>query len=123
MTKREAALLKRLRAVCLAFPDAAEKRSHGAPTWFTRRGKGKVFAMLDDHHHGAPHFGVWLPQAPGVQQGLLETGDARFFKPPYVGPRGWVGLRLDLEADWALVQKLVQEAFAHVTAPARRSGR
>ena len=54
-----AAAIKKLRAICLALPEAVEKTSHGEPTWFA--GKGKVFAMLDDHHHGAPHLSVWLP--------------------------------------------------------------
>ena len=117
MTRQEAARVERLRALCLSFPEAVEKRSHGEPTWFA--GTGKVFAMLDDHHHGAPHLGVWLPQPPGVQHALLDTGDARFFKPPYVGVKGWVGVTLEAPVDWDLVHRLVREAYVHV-AGARR---
>src|SRR5688572_28829880 len=61
-------LVERLRKLCLSFPDAVEKTSHGEPTWFA--GKGKVFAMLDNHHHGAAHLAVWLPQPAGVQPAL-----------------------------------------------------
>src|SRR5919106_3260547 len=72
-----------LRAICLALPEANEKLSHGEPTWFA--GKGKVFAMLDDHHHGAPHLSVWLPQPLGAQEALVESDPKRYFRPPYVG--------------------------------------
>lgn len=104
--------LSRLRAICLALPEAIEKTSHGAPTWFA--GKGKVFAMLDDHHHGAPHLSVWLPAPPGVQEGLVESDPERFFRPPYVGASGWVGVVLDHKPDWAMVAWLVDRAYRHV---------
>jgi hypothetical protein len=110
-TKKEDPLA-RLRAICLALPEATEKLSHGEPTWFA--GKGKVFAMLDDHHHGALHMSVWLPAPPGVQQGLIESDPDRFFRPPYVGPSGWVGVVLDTAPDWALVAWLVEGAYRHV---------
>lgn len=105
-------LVARLRGICLALPEAGERISHGEPTWFA--GKGKVFAMLDDHHHGAEHLSVWLPQPPGVQEMLVEADPARFFRPPYVGPRGWVGVVLDTKPDWAMVERLVRDAFVHV---------
>jgi predicted DNA-binding protein (MmcQ/YjbR family) len=104
--------LARLRAICLALPEANEKLSHGEPTWFA--GKGKVFAMLDNHHHGAVHLSVWLPAPPGVQQGLIESDPDRFFRPPYVGPSGWVGVVLDTGPDWGLVAGLVEGAYRHV---------
>ena len=99
----------RLRAICLALPEANEKVSHGEPTWFA--GKGKVFAMLDNHHHGAPHLSVWLPAGPGAQQALIEQDPRRFFRPPYVGASGWVGVVLDTRPNWAMVAWLVQEAY------------
>jgi predicted DNA-binding protein (MmcQ/YjbR family) len=107
-----AKLLERLRKVCLALPEANERVSHGEPTWFA--GKGKVFAMLDDHHHGAAHLSVWLPQPPGVQESLIEADSARFFRPPYVGPSGWVGVVLDTSPDWNMVASLVRDAYMHV---------
>src|SRR5579862_6993901 len=81
-------LLERIRKVCLALPEAVEKVSHGEPTWFA--GKGKVFAMFDNHHHDSPHVSVWLPQPLGAQESLLAADPERFFRPPYVGPSGWV---------------------------------
>jgi len=99
----------RLRAICLALPEAVEKTSHGAPTWFA--GKGKVFAMLDDHHHGAPHLSVWLPAGLGAQEGLIASDPERYFRPPYVGPSGWVGVVLDTRPDWVVVGWLVEQAY------------
>ena len=105
----------RLRAICLALPEANEKLSHGEPTWFA--GKGKVFAMLDDHHHGARHLSVWLPAAGGAQAALIESDPKRYFRPPYVGSSGWVGVVLDTRPDWAVVAWLVEQAFRHVAHP------
>ena len=99
----------RLRAICLALPEAVEKTSHGEPTWFA--GKGKVFAMLDDHHHGAPHLSVWLPAGLGAQETLIASDPERYFRPPYVGASGWVGVVLDTRPDWAVVGWLVEQAF------------
>ena len=109
---RDAAGVERLRKICLAFPEAGERLSHGEPTWFA--GKGKVFAMLDNHHHGSPHLSVWLPQPMDVQETLIEADPERFFRPPYVGPSGWVGLVLDTKPDWQVVQRLVRDAFVFV---------
>jgi hypothetical protein len=96
----------------MALPDANEKLSHGEPTWFA--GKGKVFAMLDDHHHGAAHLSVWLPQPFGAQEALMRTDPERFFRPPYVGVSGWVGVVLDKGPDWREVARLVREAYLSV---------
>ncbi|HEY3497953.1 MAG TPA: MmcQ/YjbR family DNA-binding protein [Polyangiaceae bacterium] len=104
--------IERLRKICLALPEANERVSHGEPTWFA--GKGKVFAMLDDHHHGARHLSVWLPQPLGTQEELIEADPDRFFKPPYVGPNGWVGVVLDTKPDWNAVAGLVRDAYVHV---------
>jgi hypothetical protein len=109
---RDAPLVERLREICLAFPEAGERLSHGEPTWFA--GKGKVFAMLDNHHHGSPHLSVWLPQPFGVQEALIASEPKRFFRPPYVGPSGWVGVVLDTKPAWNMVQHLVHQAFVHV---------
>ena len=107
--------MDRLRAICLALPEATEKISHGEPTWFVR---GKVFAMLDDHHHGADRLAVWLPAALGVQDMIVKSDAKRFFVPPYVGPRGWIGVRIDGRPAWKLVTTLVRDAYAQV-APKR----
>jgi len=119
LTAKDAALAERLRKICLALPEANERVSHGEPTWFA--GKGKVFAMLDNHHHGAEHLSVWLPMPRGVQESLIAAEPERFFKPPYVGPRGWVGVVLDTKPDWKRVTQLVREAFAFVATAKLRS--
>jgi predicted DNA-binding protein (MmcQ/YjbR family) len=108
----DAKLVARLRAICMELPDATEKLSHGEPTWFA--GKGKVFAMLDNHHHGSEHLAVWLPQPLGVQEALIDSDPERFFRPPYVGPSGWIGVVLDTRPDWSLVERLVRDAYLHV---------
>jgi len=112
-------LLLRLRKICMAFPEANEKTSHGEPTWFA--GKGKVFAMLDNHHHGAAHLSVWLPQPVGAQEGLIEADPDRFFRPPYVGPSGWVGVVLDTRPDWGMVEAMIRDAFQLVATAKLRS--
>jgi hypothetical protein len=109
---RDAPLVERIRKICLGFPEANERLSHGEPTWFA--GKGKVFAMLDNHHHGSQHLAVWLPQPADVQGTLIEADPERFFRPPYVGVNGWVGVVLDTKPDWNTVEQLVREAFVHV---------
>lgn len=112
---RSAASAKRIecaRRICMALPDAHEKVSHGEPTWFA--GAGKVFAMVDDHHHGSPHVSLWLPVPPGVQEMLVASDAERYFRPPYVGHRGWVGVVLDGRPDWRIVADLIEEAYRHV---------
>jgi hypothetical protein len=109
-------IIERLRKICLALPEATEKEAWSEPTW---RVKGKLFAQLDDHHHGSPHCSVWLPLPLGVQETLVEADPERFFRPPYVGHRGWVGVVLDTRPDWGMVADLVREAYALI-APAKR---
>jgi len=104
----------RLRAICLALPEATEKIAWGEPTW---RVRGKLFAQLDDHHHGADHLAVWLPAALGEQEAMIFTDPTQFFRPPYVGQRGWVGVRIDRRPDWAQVARLVESAYRHVAPP------
>lgn len=108
-------VLARLRGICLALPEANERLSHGEPTWFA--GKGKVFAMFDDHHHGAEHISVWLPAGLGAQEALIDSNPKRYFRPPYVGASGWVGVVLDTRPDWAAVAWLVEQAFRLVAHP------
>jgi hypothetical protein len=103
----------------MALPEANEKLSHGEPTWFA--GKGKVFAMLDSHHHGSPHLAAWLPQPLGAQEALIDADPERFFRPPYVGPSGWVGVVLDTKPNWSMVEQMVREAYLHVATAKLRS--
>lgn len=102
-----------LRHVCLSFPDAVEKVSHAEPTWFCGE-KGKVFCMSSDHHHD-DRVGFWCPQPPGAQEALVASDPERFFVPPYVGGKGWVGVRLDVPSvDWDEAAELVEDAYRHV---------
>ena len=105
--------VERLRAICLALPDTTEKIAWGEPTW---RVHGRLFAQLDNHHHGADRLAVWLPAALGVQELLVKSDPRRFFVPPYVGPSGWIGVRIDGRPNWRTVTTLVKDAYAHVEA-------
>nr|WP_218890575.1 MmcQ/YjbR family DNA-binding protein [Actinomycetospora corticicola] len=111
--------MHRVRAACLALPEVVERPSHGTPCWFVR-GR-KTFVMFADHHHGDPHVALWAAAPPGVAEQLIDDEPTRFFRPPYVGHRGWVGLRLDLDGADALdddeLRGLVTDAYRHV-APA-----
>ena len=108
----------RLRAICLALPDTSEKVAWGEPTW---RVRGRLFAQLDNHHHGADHLAVWMPAPLGEQESLIFLDPERFFRPPYVGQRGWVGVRIDRRPDWSLVTALVKQAYREVAPPRLRA--
>ena len=107
----DVAALARLRRICLGLPGTGEKVSHGEPTFWVG---GRMFATFDNHHHGAPHVGVWLAMPLGAQEALVYQDPKRFFVPPYVGVRGWVGVRLDNRPSWKVVEKVVREAHAFI---------
>lgn len=83
--------LQRVREVCLVLPATVERPSHGEPTFFVGK---RVFAMFANNHHGDGRIAVWIPVPPGAQVMLIDAAPAKFFKPPYVGVRGWVGIEL-----------------------------
>ena len=95
------AQLERVRRICATLPTVSEKLSHGTPTFFVEKDKG-VFAMFADNHHEDGHLALWLPVPDGLQSLLIEDAPATYFKPPYVGPSGWVGIELDQIRDDAL---------------------
>lgn len=105
--------IERLRALCLALPEVSEKLSHGEPTWFVR----KVFVSLAEHHHD-DRLAFWCAAPPGAQEELLAAEPERFFRPPYVGGRGWLGVRLDVDVDWDEIAEIVTDAY-RVIAPRR----
>ena len=110
--------LPRLRALCLALPEVTEKLSHGEPTWFVRR----TFVTYADHHHD-DRLAFWCAAPPGVQEELVAADPARFFRPPYVGGRGWLGVYLDIEAlDWAEIGEIVTDAYRQI-APKKQLAR
>lgn len=108
--------LEGLREICLGLPETSERPSHGAPTFFVR-GK-RAFLMVLTDHHGDGRFAVWCAAAPGTQGMLVEADPERFFVPPYVGHRGWLGVRLDRRVHWDEIAGIVEDAYAEV-APAR----
>jgi hypothetical protein len=106
---------QRVRELCLALPAVEERLSHGEPTWFV--GGKKTFVMFADRHHD-DRVGIWCAAGPGVQESLVARRPAQFFRPPYVGHRGWLGIYLDVPVDWGEVADLVDDAFRMV-APKR----
>jgi hypothetical protein len=106
-----AGLEESIRTICLDLPGVTEKLSHGAPAFFV----GRQFLMLwaDGHHeHAFPHF--WCAAPPGAQSELVATEPDRFFRPPYVGGRGWLGVRLDGRIDWREIEVVCEEAYRSV---------
>ena len=101
----------RVRAICTALPGVTERQSHGAPAFFV----GRQFLVLwTDGHHDHDFLHLWCAAPPGAQDELVTTEPERFFRPPYVGARGWVGIRLDREVDWTELRAVCEEAFRTV---------
>jgi hypothetical protein len=107
--------LERLRQLCLALPETTERLSHGEPTWFVR--DKKTFVMYADHHHD-DRLAFWCAAPAGLQDALVTSDPERFFVPPYVGHRGWLGVWLDVPVDWEEIAGLVTDAY-RVIAPSR----
>jgi hypothetical protein len=84
--------VRRVRRLCAALPQTTERLSHGEPTFFVG---GKVYVMFANNHHKDGHVAVWIPVPPGLQATLIKTQPTKFFMPPYVGARGWIGIELD----------------------------
>lgn len=111
--------LEEMRRICGAFPEVTERPSHGAPTWFVRDKKSFATLWSDGHHdNNFPH--LWLAAPPGEQEALVTSNPARYFRPPYVGHRGWIGVRLDTTVDWTELAELCTEAFHTVAPPTLR---
>lgn len=108
--------LTRLRTICLALPEATEKIAWGEPTF--RVGPTKLFAMFSNNHHGDGMVALWCKAPPGVQEILVGADPKVFFRPPYVGHKGWIGVRLDGQVDWSAVAGLVKDSYL-MTAPKR----
>ncbi len=109
--------LPRLRALCLALPEAHEVEAWGEPTF---RVRNKLFAMHASAatHHGAGRPAAWVKAAPANQEMLVRADPGRYFVPPYVGAKGWVGVWLDGAPDWAALDDLLRDAYRR-TAPKR----
>lgn len=111
--------LEAVRRICLALPETTERLSHGEPTWFVR--DKKTFVMYADHHHD-DRLAFWCAAPAGMQEALVESDGDRYFVPPYVGHRGWIGVRLDVDPDWAAIEDLIEDLIedAYRTVAPRR---
>jgi hypothetical protein len=112
MKRMDDQVLERLRKLCLALPETNERLSHGEPTWFVR--DKRVFVTYADHHHD-DRLAFWCAAPAGTQEALVGSDPDRFFRPPYVGHRGWLGLWLDVPQDWDRIAELVTDAYRMVT--------
>lgn len=99
--------IERVRKICLALPGTWEKISHGEPTWFVGK---KVFAAFSNNHHNDGHVAVTLPAAIGIQEALIKKSPKKFYRPPYVGVRGWIGVDVDQVSDKELAMH-IKEAW------------
>ena len=99
--------IERVRRICLSLPETWEKISHGEPTWFVDK---KVFAMFSNNHHGDGHVAVTVPAAIGIQEMLIKKSPKKFYRPPYVGVRGWIGIEVDRVSDKEL-ESHIREAW------------
>lgn len=107
--------LEKLREIIFAWPETSEKISHGSPTFW---GGKKTFASFHTNHHRDGRIAAWIKAAPGAQAVLVESDPDRFFVPPYVGPSGWIGMRLEGDVDWKLVKARLLEGY-RLVAPKR----
>jgi hypothetical protein len=108
--------LERVRGACLALPEVEERLSHGAPSFFVR-GK-RCFVMVMDDHHGDGRYALWCAAPEGMQHALVAGDAESYFVPPYVGHRGWVGVRLDRALPWDEIAGAIEDAWMEV-APKR----
>ena len=111
---RSRAALIRVRKSCLALPEATEKEAWGAPTF---RVRDRMFVMFMDNHHGDGRLAIWCNAPPGAQEALVASDPKHFFVPPYVGPNGWVGVRLDGALKPTVVAGRIRAAYDATTAP------
>ena len=104
----------RIRAICTVLPEVHERASHGEATWFVGK---RVFATAADRHHD-DRRAVWIAAPDGVQETLVDADSARFFRPPYVGVRGWLGVYVDVPVDWDELDAQIVDAY-RLIAPRR----
>lgn len=112
------ALIDKVRQLALALDGASEKLSHGEPTFWVR---GRTFAMIDNGHHGADHIAVYVNAPGGAQRSLVGGDPEHFFVPPYVGGKGWIGVRIDRSLSWNVIGDLLRQAHAMTGIRKRRT--
>ncbi len=109
-------LLAQIERIALALPSATKLINHGRPAFAVHE---KTFVMFLDNHHGDGRIAIWCKAPPGDQADMVESDPKRYFVPPYVGPRGWIGVRLDIgKPNWKTVATIVRESYK-MTAPKR----
>jgi len=113
--KQREKVLERLRSICVGLTEVEERLSHGAPTFFVRGKRPFVMVMTD--HHGDGRFAIWCAAGDGIQAMLVDADPERFFVPPYVGHRGWLGVRLDRGLDWDEIAGIAEDAYVEVAPP------
>jgi hypothetical protein len=104
--------VERVRELCLAMPETNERPSHGRPAFFIRGNRS--FAMYMDNHHGSGHKALWCAAPEGVQEMLVNASPEYYFRPPYVGHRGWIGVYLDTGIDENEVAGVIEDAYLTV---------
>ena len=107
---QRARALERLRAIRETLPETSERPSHGAPSFFHK--DKRCFLMLVDDHHGDGRFAIWCAAPEGAQELLALADPEKFFRPPYVGHRGWLGVMLHGSVDWEEIAGIVEDAYA-----------
>ena len=109
--------LDQVRKICMALPETQEKISHGAPSFFIPSG---MYLMFADNQHCDGRVAAWVAQPPGAQEALIESSAKHFFRPPYVGPNGWVGINLDTGLAWGAVAAIIAEGHGFISAKKKR---
>jgi predicted DNA-binding protein (MmcQ/YjbR family) len=109
-------ITEHLRAICLSLPEATEKEAWGDPTF---RVRDKIFAM---EKRGDGRVSVWLKAPEGFRDLIVGADPAAYFVPPYVGHKGWIGIRLDRRPDWQDVRKMIEQSY-RLVAPKRLASR
>jgi hypothetical protein len=109
----DATPVDRVRRICLSLPDTAEKIAWGTPTF---RIHDRIFVMYTDNHHRDARAAIWCPVPEGAQAAMVSADPEQFFVPPYVGPYGWLGIRLDRDPDWSAVAEFILEAYRIIEA-------
>lgn len=103
------ALFEQIKSLCLSFPGTSERMSHGGPTFFID--DKSSFVQYRVNHHGDGRIALWCSAPSGVQSTLVESDAEIYFIPPYVGHRGWIGMRLDRHAEWEEIANVIGDAY------------